>query len=171
MKIVCKGFIIRPPRKTDLESYHKYINDPLIGRNMSAINYPVSKSESKRFLNSYIKKSKSEKDTAGFIIDIDGECVGAISLGKIVKNHKAKIGYWLASKYRGRGIMTAATKKITEYGFKKYHLKRIYGNVATFNKTSAHVLEKCGFKLEGILKKDRLKNGKYYDNYIYSITR
>jgi len=39
------------------------------------------------------------------------------------------------------------------------------------NKASARVLEKAGFKLEGILKKDRLINGKYHDGMIWAIIR
>lgn len=172
MKLVCKGFILRPPKISDLDSYHKNINDPLIGKNMWAINYPTSRSQAKKQLIKIIDRNRARpKSSDGFFIEINGECAGLIALGDIEKNHKAKIGYWLGSNYRGKGIMSVALKKLTEYGFKKYKLKRIYARVVTFNKPSAKLLEKCGYKLEGIMKKDRLKNGKYYDNYLYSITR
>jgi RimJ/RimL family protein N-acetyltransferase len=130
----------------------------------------MSKSEAKKLLDGYTKKYQSRYND-GFFIDIDGDCVGAISLGGIEKNHQAKVGYWLGKEYRGKGIMTAALKMITEYGFKKYRLKRIIAYVVTFNKPSARLLEKCGYKLEGVLKKHRLKNGKYYDDYLYALTR
>ena len=94
-----------------------------------------------------------------------------ITLGEIIRDHKAWIGYWLGSDYRGKGIMTLAIKKITDYGFKRYKLRRIEASVATFNKASTIILEKCGYKLEGTMKKNRLKNGKYYDEYLYAITR
>jgi len=41
---------------------------------------------------------------------------------------------------------------------KKYKLKRLEGWCRTFNKPSARVLEKSGFKLEGILRKNKCKN-------------
>jgi [ribosomal protein S5]-alanine N-acetyltransferase len=156
----------------DLDSYHKNINDPLIGKNMWAINYPTSRIQAKKQLINIIKRNQVKpKCSDAFFIIINGECAGLIALGDIEKNHKAKIGYWLGSNYRGKGIMSVALKKLTEYGFRKYKLKRIYARVVTFNKPSVRLLEKCGYKLEGIMKKDRLKNGKYYDNYLYSIIK
>jgi RimJ/RimL family protein N-acetyltransferase len=106
-----------------------------------------------------------------FVICVGNECAGMITLGEIIRDHKAWIGYWLGSDYRGKGIMTLAIKKITDYGFKRYKLRRIEASVATFNKASTIILEKCGYKLEGTMKKNRLKNGKYYDEYLYAITR
>jgi RimJ/RimL family protein N-acetyltransferase len=47
-------------------------------------------------------------------------------------------------------------------------LKRLTAKVFLPNKASARVLEKNGFKLEGILKKDLAKGGKYYDVYLFA---
>ena len=142
MEIKCKGFIIRHPRMSDLKCLHKSINDPLIGKNMWAINYPVSKSWAKKYLAKCIKENNRKDITQEkFIIDIDGKCAGIIFLKYIEKGHKAGIGYWLGKDHRGKGIMTIALNKMTQYWFKKYDLKRIYAFVATFNKSSAKLLE------------------------------
>lgn len=49
--------------------------------------------------------------------------------------------------------MTKAIKLFTNYSFKKFRLVRIQANVRTFNKTSVKVLEKAGYRLEGIQRK------------------
>jgi len=67
--------------------------------------------------------------------------------------------------------MTKAGKMATKYFFEKYKLRRISGNVRTFNKASARVMEKSGYKLEGILRKNKLKEGKFMDDMVYSKVR
>lgn len=87
------------------------------------------------------------------------------------KEHKAQISYALHPNFRGQGITTIAVKLLTNYAFKKYNLKRIEASCRTFNIASARVLEKAGFKLEGIHRKDVKKNGKYLDNMYWAKIR
>ncbi len=67
--------------------------------------------------------------------------------------------------------MTKVRKVFIKYAFKQYKLRRIYALCRTHNKASARVLEKSGFKLEGTIKNDVLKDGKYYDGYLYARVR
>ena len=85
--------------------------------------------------------------------------------------HKAVIGYCLHPKFRGRGIMARAVKLVTKYAFKKYKLKRISGMCRTFNKSSIKVLERAGYKLEGILRKNKMKDGKYVDDMVWAVVK
>ena len=84
------------------------------------------------------------------------------------KNHKGEIGYWLGRKHWGKGIVSEAVKIVTEFGFGKLKLKRIWANVYSFNPPSMKVLKKNGYKLEGICKKDIKKSGKLFDKHIYA---
>ena len=64
--------------------------------------------------------------------------------------------------------MTEALKEMTELGFEKLRLKRIYAYVFASNRASQKVLERAGFVLEGKLKRHKLKKGKYYDSFLYA---
>jgi len=165
-----KDFILRRPKISDLKSFHKNKNDPVIAKNMFRPIYPLSIKQAKKDLLELIKDNK-KKENDVFMIDINGNAIGMIELFEIIPNHKAKIGYWVGNNYRGKGIGTKALKLMTRYGFKKYNLKKITANVFIYNKASAKALEKAGFKLEGILKKNRLKNNKYIDDKFYAILR
>ena len=102
-----------------------------------------------------------------FAIDIEGKVIGGIGLDNI-EGHEAEIGYWLGQQYSGKGIMTSAVKLVTEYGFSRLGLSRIYAYVFTFNKASARVLEKAGYKYEGKLRKNVLKEGRLIDNLLFA---
>lgn len=110
---------------------------------------------------------KKKKTDINFAIDINSEVIGGISLMKI-EGHKAELGYWLGKKYWNQGIMTEAIKLITNFGYNKLRLKRIYAYVFSKNKASARVLEKNGYKYEGLLRKQNLKDGKFTDDLLFA---
>lgn len=164
-----KKFILRPFRGGDEESLIKNINNKIIARNTLTIPHPYKMKNARRWINRNLKLDKKKnKHEINFVIEIDGEVAGEIGLNKIIEGHMAEIGYWLGKKYWGKGIMTAAAKLVTKYGFEKLGLRRIYAFVFPFNKSSAIVLEKAGFKYEGKLKKHAKKGNKFLNDFLYA---
>ena len=140
-------FALQKFRKGDEVFLQKNINDKEISHNTLYIKNPYTieyaKSWVNRNLQLYKKKNANE---VNFVIDIDGEVAGSVSITSIdLKNKKAEIGYWLSRKYWGQGIMTSAVKEIVGYGFTKLKLQRLSAGVFSFNKQSARVLEKARF--------------------------
>ena len=105
------------------------------------------------------------------VIEFNGEFVGSIGISPEAgwKNHVAEIGYWIGEAYWGQGITTAALKLMTDYGISQLNYKKLFAPVLGPNKASMRVLEKCGYGLEGILKSEVTKRGKYFDIYHYAI--
>ena len=166
--IKSKEFILRPFRRGDEKSLAGNINNKKIYRNTAVIPYPYNLKDAKNWILKNLKESKKKNPKMiNFVIDINGEVVGSVGLSDI-KEFKAEIGYWLAEKYWGRGIMTKAVKLVTKFGFDKLKLKRIYAFVFPFNKASMKVLKKAGYKFEGILRKNSKKDGKFLDDYLFS---
>jgi RimJ/RimL family protein N-acetyltransferase len=82
-----------------------------------------------------------------------------------------EIGYALSPTERRNGYMTEAAKLIVEHLFATKDIERVESITDTQNLASQGVLEKAGFKREGLLRKRNLKNGQYRDEYIYGILR
>ncbi|HLM83672.1 MAG TPA: GNAT family N-acetyltransferase [Candidatus Bathyarchaeia archaeon] len=164
-----KKFILRPFRMSDAKSVAFHVNDKAIIRNLSNLPYPYSLKDAKDWLKTkagdYRQKEPAE---IVFAIEIDGEAVGSIGLHKIVRGHKAELGYWLGKKYWGGGVMSDAVNKVVDFGFKKLNLRRIYAKVYSFNKGSMRVLEKNGFKFEGIAIKEAKKRNRFIDAHIFA---
>ena len=88
------------------------------------------------------------------------------------KNHyKAEIGYELAPEYWRQGFMTEAIEKIIEYGFNDLGLNRIEAFVEPENVGSRTVLEKVGFREEGLLKEHYFWRNRFVDNVIYAFLK
>lgn len=167
--IKSKKFILRPYKRTDLNSLVKNLNNKNVTKYMSKVQFPYTIKDGKTWIEKCIKKSKKKKVI--FAIDINGEVAGSIGLDPVKINHKAEIGYWLAEKYWNKGIMSDALKIMTKFGFEKLKLKRMQAHVFKKNKKSARVLEKNGYKKEGLLKKYFYKNNNYSDALLYARTK
>ena len=166
--IKTRKFILRPYKKGDKVSLAKNINNKKIYRNTLRIPYPYTLKDAKEWINKNLKEYKKKKSTEiNFAIDINGKVVGGIGFEEI-ESHQAEIGYWLVPKYHNKGIMTLALRKVTKLGFKKLKLRRIYACVFPFNKSSMIILEKNGYQLQGVLRKEIKKGDKLLDAYLFA---
>lgn len=106
------------------------------------------------------------------VIVHEGRIVGTCSYNRIEAVHRrACIGYWLASEYQGRGIMSRAVSAFVANGFSSLGLNRQAIACATGNRASAAVAERCGFRFEGILREAEYLHDRFVDHRLYSQLR
>lgn len=103
---------------------------------------------------------------------IDQKPIGTCGFHKWDKAHfRAEIGYDLMPEYWGQGYMTEAVRAAIGNGFTRMGLNRIDALVYTGNPRSYKLLQKLGFRQEGILRDYFCLNGVFYDHYIYGLLR
>ena len=172
MKIQGKGFILRHIKMSDLQRYLECYQGKNIKEYLLKIPTPTeAKKELKKFIADFKKKRPFGE---AFVIEVNGKFAGEISINHLnIKHHefKGEIGYCIHPDFRGKGLATKAVKLLTKYAFKKYKLKRISAMGRLKNKASARVLEKAGYKLEGVLRKNKCVDYKYLDDFIYARVR
>ena len=117
--------------------------------------------------------SADENETFAFAITVDDKAVGSIGVFRQDNIHRqtAELGYYIAEKYWGKGLMTEAVTQMCEYVFEKSDIIRIYAEPFAYNAASCRVLEKVGFQYEGTLRSNAVKNGKVIDMKMYSLLR
>ncbi len=158
-----KDFNLRPIRITDAKGYFECHRDKDAKLNFSSI--PKTLLEAKKEIQ------KDKKYNKRFAIIFEGKFAGFVNLRLNYENkykHSAIVGYGIHKNFRRGGLATQALKRVTDYGFRKLKLKRISGMCRTFNKASARVLEKAGYRCEGTLHKNKFINGRYYDDMIWA---
>lgn len=163
-----KKFILRPHRRGDEKSLTLNISNKKIYRNTLRIPHPYTLELAQKWISKNLKEAKKKNPShINFVIEVDGEATGGIGLNSI-QGHKAEIGYWLGEKYWGRGIMSQAVKLVTKFGFRRLKLKRIFAHVFPWNRASMRVLEKAGFKFEGVLRKNHKKGSRFIDSHLFA---
>ncbi|MBS3074262.1 GNAT family N-acetyltransferase [Candidatus Pacearchaeota archaeon] len=115
----------------------------------------------KKTIGQYRKKNPEEYN---LVITMNDEPIGGIGIGSInYYNNRAACGYWIGEPYWSRGYGTKALKVFLKEVIKKFKLVRIVAYTNDYNKASARILEKNGFRLECIRKK-AVKEGRRYLN-------
>jgi RimJ/RimL family protein N-acetyltransferase len=104
-----------------------------------------------------------------FIEKKDGSKIGF--MGQFAVRSCWEIGYVLIPSERGNGYCTEAVQLMVDYLFLSKDIVRIQAGTHSENIASQKVLEKTGFKREGLLRKEMLCWGKWTDIYTYSILR
>lgn len=99
-----------------------------------------------------------------------GALAGVVNLHGVDKaNRCAETSYALAPAYRGAGLMPEALGAVLRFGFTQAGFNRICADVLEGNAASVRVLEKCGFRREGVLRGRYWKAGCFVDAWLYAI--
>ena len=169
-KIKIKNIVLRHIKISDAKVFFEAEQDEDAKENF--MKTPNSVDDVKESIREDMKEyKKSKPKSEKFAIEKNGECVGWIAINQLnvpFFEHKAKIDFCLHSNFRGQKIMSIAVSEITKYALKRYKLKRLEGWCRTFNIASHKVFEKSGYELEGVLRKNKCKNGKYLDDMIWA---
>ena len=98
--------------------------------------------------------------------------VGRISLGGISRGalQNAYLGYGVDIGHGGRGIATQAVKLAVEVAFEDLGLHRVQAAVVPENRASARVLEKAGFREEGLARRYLFLDGRWKDHRMFALT-
>jgi [ribosomal protein S5]-alanine N-acetyltransferase len=157
---------LRDYTSTDVERLLELANNKLVSRYLvDTFPYPYTRADAAWWINIGSK----EKGVTTKVIEHHGEFVGSVGIKAQSgwRQHVAEIGYWLGEPYWGKGITTSALQEMTNCAFSLGY-RKLYAPVLATNAASMRVLEKCGYRLEGILKSEVLKNGQYFDIHHYA---
>lgn len=95
-----------------------------------------------------------------------GTVIGCAALNNIVLGsfRSAFLGYKMDEALQGRGYMTEAVGAVTEFAFAVLRLHRVEANVMPRNGRSLRVLQKCGYRPEGLACRYLSINGVWEDH-------
>ena len=82
-----------------------------------------------------------------------------------------EIGYMILTPWWSQGIGTESVRQICAIAFQELALELIVGQVFPENIVSARVLEKNGFRLDGVMAGAVVKGGKAMDVRAYRLDR
>ena len=107
-----------------------------------------------------------------FVITVDGQFAGQVTVGNVVRGSlcSAWIGYWVASRATSGGVATAAVALVVDHCFQAAGLHRLEATVRPENVPSLRVLEKLGFRQEGVFLRYLDVAGAWRDHLCFALT-
>lgn len=108
-----------------------------------------------------------------FVTEDDGELTGQLNVWGIARGSlaSATIGYWVSERFAGRGITTTSVALATDICFDELRLHRMEICIRPENVASLRVVEKLGFRYEGLRRRYIHINGDWRDHYAFALTR
>lgn len=118
-------------------------------------------------------REREEGRALPFVIVEAGAVVGSVNLSGIIRGvfDNAYLGYWIDEAHGGRGLMTEAVRQAVTYAFAVAGLHRVQAAVIPRNGGSIRVLEKLGFREEGLAERYLCINGTWEDHKLFAVTR
>lgn len=101
-----------------------------------------------------------------------GALAGRVSLSNIVRGawDNCTVGYYVDRERNGRGYATEALRLATGFALSDAGLHRVQAGVMPRNTASIRVVEKNGFRFEGLARHYLQINGVWEDHNIYAMT-
>ncbi len=108
-----------------------------------------------------------------FLMRRDGVLLGAITLDNLRRGpaQSATIGYWIGQPFTRQGYMREAIAALVYHAFSAMDLSRVEAACLPENAPSRGVLEKCGFKYEGVAQSYLQINGRWRNHVLYANLR
>lgn len=107
-----------------------------------------------------------------WVVTYEGHFVGQVTVGGIQYGslRSGYAGYWIDQQHAGRGIIPIAVALSTDYCFDTLGLHRMEINLRPENEPSRRVVEKLGFRYEGLRERFLHINGQWCDHFSYALT-
>jgi ribosomal-protein-alanine N-acetyltransferase len=109
--------------------------------------------------------------TVPFAIRVDGRLAGQVTLDNIVRGamRSAHLGYWIDQAVGGRGFATIAVALACDHAFGEVGLHRVQADIRPENRRSQRLVERLGFRQEGLLRRYLDIDGDWRDHLSYSL--
>lgn len=120
-----------------------------------------------------MRAARNETALPFFLMRHDGVLLGALTLDNIRRGpaQMATIGYWIGAPYARQGYMREAIGAVVHHAFAVMDLSRIEAACLPENTASRHLLERAGFKYEGVAQAYLQIDGRWRNHVLYANLR
>jgi [ribosomal protein S5]-alanine N-acetyltransferase len=130
-----------------------------------------SEEEVQKVIAKYLTRFLEQKELPWVIIETGSQrIIGQFRLHKLDLWHKkAEMGAVIHEDYQRKGVMTEILTIMIPFVFETLKLNRLVGDIFAGNEGSRKLLEKFGFKKEGVLRQTDFDGKNYHDTVVYSM--
>jgi ribosomal-protein-serine acetyltransferase len=135
---------------------------------------PWARSQTLAASREFLARCEAERATGQayvFGMRLEGKLVGNCGCHDLDRVGQASLGYWVAERFQGRGIVTRSVRAMTDRLFRETELNRLEIRAVPENRRSRAVAERCGYTFEGVLREVTPFYDGFADLAVYSMLR
>ncbi len=162
-----------PVSSVDVGDIQRYAADRAIADTMISVPHPYPAGEAERYVEQHSADMTRRRSFTFVLREREGKnFAGIIELRAIDNEHaQGELSFWLARPAWGRGYMREALPVVVTFAFDRVGLNRLYAYHMLRNPGSGRVLEKTGFRQEGLLRQRVRKWGVFEDVALWARLR
>lgn len=170
-----QGLLLRPPRPADFVEWAELRDlsrDYLQPWEPAWSEDDLTRAAFKRRLSIYSREMELGTAFPLFVFSLEGErLMGAITLSNLRRGvaETATMGYWIGQPFAGQGVATRGVNLVLDLAFNDLKLHRVEAACVPTNGASRRVLEKSGFREEGLAQAYLKINGQWADHILFGI--
>lgn len=165
------GLSLRAIEPADADELYRLFGDRGVTRQMS-LRRLRSRAEAEAMIADIGRHFREHTLYQWGIAEPDGRLCGTLTLAALdAEQRRAEIGFALLPATRGRGVMVRAATALLEFAFETMRLRRVEADVDPDNEPSIRLLERLGFRREGLLRERWLVDGAPRDAVVMGLLR
>lgn len=132
----------------------------------------LSRASFRRRVRHYLRDLREDVGYALFVFNAMSEdLVGGVTLCNVRRGvtQACTLGYWTGAPYARQGYMSAAVRALIPFVFDQLELHRLEAACLPENAASKRLLEKVGFRHEGLARRYLKINGVWQDHLLYAL--
>ncbi len=150
-------FRLRPLTDKDVDRVVEGTSDPRTYHWLAHLPLPYSPDDARTWFVQARENAASGEGVSWAIADpVSDVLLGNVSVFRLGNDVGNEVGYWMHPDARGKGLMTAAVRRVVRHAFDELGCRRLFLRAAAGNTASRYVAEQAGFRHVGT---DRLANG------------
>jgi RimJ/RimL family protein N-acetyltransferase len=164
---------LRPLEESDSSAIQRAAGAREIADTMISLPHPYPAHEARRYVARQLTEMEAGRSVTYTIEHkAEGRFCGLVEVRDIDHEHSlGELSFWLTVDAWGQGYMSEAVRAVVRYSFEGLGLNRLYAYHMLRNPSSGRVLEKNGFKQEGLLRQRVRKWGVFEDVALWAILR
>jgi ribosomal-protein-alanine N-acetyltransferase len=106
-----------------------------------------------------------------FAIRVEGRLAGQVTVDNIVRGalRSGYLGYWIDRSVAGKGMASLAVALVCDHAFGQVGLHRLQADIRPENLPSQRLVERLGFRQEGLLRRYLDIDGDWRDHLSYAL--
>ncbi|MDO9085070.1 MAG: GNAT family N-acetyltransferase [Anaerolineaceae bacterium] len=162
--------IIRAFLESDTQDLYEYLSDPQIYR------YEPGEPIDQQQAQNYASEMANKDHFWAVALESYKKVIGQLYFSQLEPEHLMtwELGYRMSPKYQNQGYGSESAQALVDYGFRELHVHRVVAYCHPDNVASWKLLEKIGFRREGLLRKnihfryDAEGNPLWWDSFAYA---
>ncbi len=154
----------------DAEAFAAYRSMPEVARYQSW-DAPVSLTDALELVEDFAQGDPATPGWFQYAIDLDGVLIGDLGVNLHDNLRQAELGFTLSPAYQGNGYATEAVRALLDHLFIEWNLHRVSAECDARNTASARLLERVGFRREGLRRSNSWFKGEWTDDLLFGLVR